>query len=356
MGEWSQTEFDVLFTFSEDPCYCNGNGNYSACLVSGFCECHEGFSGLADFSNGRFSCHISDPAIIALWSVLVFFVLASTLISLPLIREMLTKFFKVKAKLKAKGKTYTMTTHRGLIVVLLCHFVVHPLLVVTALLRIFKRDERIGMTWPITVVWTLVNTTFAITTHRYTTAIATAMLRAEESTQKYIAMGRWFGRGIMFSEAALTVFAYPQLIWVGQDSKLAARVCVTLYYLGSFAVMAILGAWTRWVIRQLQLVFNEYEEHNDVQTRIVRALKQNFSAYQFQAVVFLIALAIPVLWTTHDYLQPVLFLTIPYYSFRATKSVYVPNNKTNNNYKHQQVGTVMATNNAATQLKDSDNW
>lgn len=347
-----QTEFDTLFTFSSDPCYCNGNGNYSTCLATGYCACNEGFTGLADFSNGRFSCHINDDAIIALWSLLLFAVCLSSACSFPLIREMLQKFFKVKAKLKAKGKVYNMTTHRGLIVALLCHFLVHPVLITTALLRILKRDERIGMTWAITVLWTLANISFAFTTHRYTTAIATAMLRAEESTQKYIARGRWFGRWIVIFEAVLTVFAYPQLLWVGQNNKLAARVCVTMYYAGSLLVMSVLAIWTRWVILQLKLVFQEYEEHSNVQMRIVRALKHNFLAYQVQAAVFLVALVVPVLWTAHDYLQPILFISIPYYSFRATESVYVPPTR-----KHQ-VATVMATNNIVT-VKESlhtDNW
>ena len=189
---------------------------------------------------------------------------------------------------------YRLSSHRGLSVVLLLFFLVLPLLTALAILRIADNQQRIGLTWPFTVIWTLLQISFALTSHRYTTAIATAMLRAEQSTNSYIARGRWFGRSLVFLQSLLVVTAYPVLFTNGQ-SKLASRISVILFLACGSIIYCITGFWTRWV--RIQMVKVLTDEHADLRIKMSSTLNEGANFAWFNSIILFILVIIPIFWT-----------------------------------------------------------
>jgi hypothetical protein len=288
------TDFDEWFTFNSDPCYCSGNGNYTSCLQVGYCVCNPGWTGRADFSRGQYSCHINNYAVIFLWSLVLLAMVISFVLSFSKVKLMLIRFVKVKQRMKKKGKTLSLSTHRGLMVVLIIYLIIHPLLATLAILRIVDEDQRIGLSIPMTVLWTLVIVTFAMATHRYTTAIATAMLKAEESTNKYIARGRWFGRSLLFCQSACTLLAYPVLINDGQ-SKLISRLCMIFYLIWSMFVCFVMSYWFKWVKKQVFVVLTD--DYVDLRRKMNYVVTSASTQALLNGIFFGIIVCIPILWT-----------------------------------------------------------
>jgi len=290
------TGFDPLFTFDSDPCFCNGNGDRAQCESLGICVCVPGYTGRADFSIGLYSCHINNAAIIALWSLVLAAVLLSAALSFTKVKTMIAKFLRTRTRMKKKGKVYTLRSHRGLTVVLIMYGVVLPLLAAMAILRIADDQQRVGLTIPFTILWTLLYIAFATALHRYTTAIATAMLKAEQSTNSYIARGRWFGRGLLISQSLLTVYAYPVLIQGGSSTS-TSRISMILYLVSGVVVFSITAFWSRWVRKQTATVLDEHPEHGELKGRMLGMLTGVARHSLVIAFIFTIAVSIPILWT-----------------------------------------------------------
>lgn len=211
-------------------------------------------------------------------------------------REMVLKFLATRAKLKKKGKTYKLSNHQGLTVVLLLFFLVEPLLATIGVLRIVDPSQRIGLNVAYTVIWIIFLAGLNLSIHKYVTTIATALLHAEQRTNEHISRGRWFGRCLYFFASISGFFAVPVLVTQGQ-SKETSRVCAACFLAYTGAYMLVTGIWVRWVRVQMLKVFSNKSEHQVLRNRMDHMLSGGMRLCLLSGGTLVVIASIPIMWS-----------------------------------------------------------
>jgi len=339
---WCVTSpFDNLYTFSSDVCYCNGHGDSAACQAVGFCVCNDGWSGRADFSNVMYSCHIYQPALTALWSLVIAGVVTTYLVCGWKVANLIQRFLATRRKMHSKNKPYSLHNNRGLGVLLILFTVTLPAILGTAIARLADANQRIALSWVMSVAWFLALSSYYLATHKYNTALATSALKAEQASGKLVARYRNIGRAFCFVLTCSLSLAVPVFVDGGVTQSLS-RGCMVGYLVWVAVVLFGFSFFLRAVRNHIIKVLSVAEENASLLHRMTRVYDTCIFAVLAQAGAFALLAVVPVLWTAHDYVLPLTFVLIPYVTWRFVLSIYLPQDDAKKRGAASQQQTSMA--------------
>jgi hypothetical protein len=317
---WCGTQpFDSLYTFSSDLCGCNGNGDATLCALQEFCACNAGWSGRADFSAGGYSCHVFEPAIVSLWALVLASVVLTYVVCGRRMYELSMRFLATRQRVRAKGKPYSLRNNRSLGLFL----ATLPAILATAIIRLADPGQRIALSWLMSTAWFLSLSSYYLATHKYNTALATSALKAEQASGNLVARYRWMGRGFCFAQTCSLALAVPVYVDGGFTQSLS-RGLMTSYLAWVAVVMFAFTFFLRVVKNHIRAVLATAAENASLRDRMTLVYDTCIAAALFQALAFFLMAVIPVLWTAHDYILPITFLSIPYVTWRFVNSIYMP--------------------------------
>ena len=297
--------------------------NFAACsaqgsCVNGTCRCLDFWTGRSDFLNteGR-DCQVNEIAIIVLWSLNIAQALYSAYTSAPYVKVRYEGYSERKERMRQRGRKEQLRKNRGLLASLLLLFGGFPVMIASGLLRIAKPDERVGVTFGLTLMFFLVKMVFYTANWLYSPALLTSLLKGTNYRKDRMAQLVRINEvgSTLVAILSVTFGAVPFAAYLA-DGELgySEQAAYMAYFIGMDITMtAYFVLFTFMRINCVAVLDESIKVTGNRETRILRdKLLTMMKSGQVQAgaqlLIYSLFLFWPYMWNKHDYFLPVSWL------------------------------------------------
>lgn len=303
---------------------CSGNGNCTSELDDGevkfACECDEYWTGLSDFVNTEgVDCQVFEPAILGLWSLNILLALNFARRSIPRINTRWKAYKVTRDTQLARGKKYGIKNNRALIANFIFILVNVPGIILFAIIRMAKPDERIGVTVLITIVFCIVKVSFYASSWFFQPALFGTVLKGSgKSGLKAIGIKPLIKLNDRLSLAQAVISAgggFLPFFSIGASSE-DAQVIWFIYCMLTALGLVWLFLQSYYVkVKAIEVLDQSYsisknEKTKKMRKRIVDMQNSALVNAPIQFMIYIVWGFYAFLWNKHDYLLPISWVSM----------------------------------------------
>ena len=307
---------------------CSGRGN---CSASGECVCEAGWTGLSDVVNtSGLDCQIHDLTVRLLWAASLLACLVLTALGMPKFRQRYADHMRNVKDKAAINIQLRLVDNRGLLAELAYLLVTVPGLVAMAVTRIAFPEQRIGVTYAMTLLFVVTRSGFYCMVWLYQPALLATLLRGKRGRNM-----RWLvalaDKSIMlYSGFSVLVSAMP-LVLVALGGDLGAgptALAVWYVFTGGIALSLVCNVAVAWYIKQK--VMRQLDQSYSVQASprilelrgtLVRAENTVIFHASVNLVIYVAFCFWPFLYNRFDYWLPVSLLSYSLVGYALANTV-----------------------------------
>lgn len=204
------------------------------------CVCDDGWTGRSDFiDSSGLACGVNEYAIKALWGaniLLLAVTLFQTRNDVLAKREQHNTVVQTKAQ---QSKKYGIWDNKGYAAILVFVLGCAPVTILLGLVRIFKDDERVGLTALNTTLFALAKLFFYLTAFLFQPSLLQTILKGSKAQKKLVGLARGWGLVNLILSVGLGFLPFVTLIFsdTGRDS--VAQNVYVAYMAGQMLTMFV---------------------------------------------------------------------------------------------------------------------
>jgi len=285
---------------------CSGRGE----CINDVCVCDAGWNGRADFIDTTgLDCQHGETPVRILWGINLFFQIFFLAKGTPLFLTRWHQFRDTQKQKIASGRKYTIWNNRGLVACLAFLFVCAPSMIAMAILRLVDTNERVGLTYGATILFTTTKLGFYFAVWAFQPALLSTILKGKASTQHLVKVND-VGSAILCTFAAI-VGCLPLISLFGSDGT--DTLAVVVYYLtigGTWFQLVLLFLQARYVKRKVAKALDasystsKNQRIMDIKIGLVGIQKENIRQTIVQGTLFMLLTVFPFFYNRHDYWLP----------------------------------------------------
>jgi len=314
----SCASYDYIFTVgsAENPFgSCSGNGfcNNSKCI------CDKGWTGLSDFVNTEgLDCQIYDPAVRGLWAFDILLASIVLVKSASRVKARWENFLAGRRMARERGRHYTILENKPLIASIFYWFVLFPCLILFAIVRITKSDERVGVTFGVTFFFLMCKFGFYMAGFYFYTSLFEAVLKGAIIRQSGLRTDSLIKANYMFAAlgAVISISAgiLPFISLGLNDFKSSQAIWVSylIFLFLSLVWYTAQGVYIRLKVKEvfgLSYKLSKNQTLKEIQNKLEDMQKALIIQASVQMIFFLCFFMVPFLWNKHDYFLPMSWIT-----------------------------------------------
>ncbi|GBG34050.1 Teneurin-4 [Hondaea fermentalgiana] len=329
---------DLAWSFGSNPFGpCSGHGT----CVNGTCICDAGWTGRSDWMNAEgIDCQIHMPTVKALYGILALAQVVGYIMAIPYLKSRYAAYLSLKDLHRRRGESYSMRHNKTVLAMAIWYLVGAPMLFLYCLVKWTANEERVGVTWGLTILFVVVKLLFYLCVLLTQPTLLRAVLHDLQKGSHYVRINDRM-TVVMYAGQLLS-----GLLAVAAVLKPDAQQTIYIIYL---VVMLYVAGWIsgQAFFIKARVIHTLDRSHRVAAMPKMLVLKDKLVAMQnsairqgaLLAILFLIQLVWPFLWTKHDYYLPLSWLVMPIVGMRVAKTAFSEKDQVNLNSSRSSAST-----------------
>lgn len=310
---------DLAWSFGPNPLGpCSGHGT----CVNGTCLCDAGWTGRSDWMNAEgFDCQIHMPTVKALYGVLALAQIIGYYFAIPYLKSRYVAFLQIRESHIRRGEHYTIFQNNGVLAMAIWYAVGGPFLFLYCIIKWSMNDERVGVTWLLTMLFIIVKVLFYICVVLMQPTLLRAVLHEFARGSKYVSLNDYMTGFMFLGQFVSGLLAIAAIMKPFKQQNI---------YIGYLFLMLYVSTWISGQALFIKArVIHTLDRSQQIaalpKTKVMKAKlvsMQNSAIRQgaLLALTFLIQIIWPFFWTKHDYYLPISWLVMPIVGLRVART------------------------------------
>jgi hypothetical protein len=307
------------------PTDCSGNGICGFSLKylgHNVCTCNSGYSGKSDFgiTTDDTDCHISIPAIQALWGINLILCCILVPLGIPALRQ-INQIQQQRAL--ARGGKFSIRDNKSMMAMLPYLCLGFPMQITLAIVKLVDPNVHVGVEWFPTILWWFLRLGFYGSLLTFQPTLVESLLKSQksESVQALVRLNNRLSRLLFVFAISIQFVSIYSVVSTPVDpfNPVPGLLAVEFFYLGSFVALLLASIQAFFIRGKIETLLHGVTDSRAllVRSNLIMLQNQYGKVLAFQSLVGLLFGVIPILFSKHDYYLPIATCAFPFTFFRT---------------------------------------